>query len=208
MIDRNTVVEKIKYLLKVPAVSEAIDRSKTVLRARELLADTIEPYRWSDAQLTEYFNDGISEIKNMRSDMDGWSGDIPDAFQSANVNYIVYRALALDNDAQNNNGALSDKFFTIFSSQVNAIKYFFTDLQISKYADDAAAYLVSSRSDLRLNSDGTLKKDVITNERYDFPDRFIDALAYYAAFCGAIHANMDKDAEYMINQYKGAVSTL
>lgn len=208
MIQKTTVIAKVKYLLKVPETDSALDTSNTISRAREILADTIAPYRWSDEQLSNYLNDGISEIKNMRSDMDGWSGDIPDAFQSANVNYIVYRALALDNDAQNNNGALSDKFFAIFSSQVNAIKYFFTDLQISRYADDAAVYLVSSRSDLRLNSDGTLKKDIITNERYDFPDRFIDALAYYAAFCGAIHANMDKDAEYMINQYKGAVSTL
>lgn len=207
MIDRNTVVDKIKYLLKVPSDTAAINSESTIKRAREILADTIEPYRWSDEQLTEYFNDGISEIRNLRSDMTEYD-QIPDAFQAANANYIVYRALAIDNDAQNNNGALSDKFLSLFTSQINSVKYFFTDTQIFKYADTAADYLIAGRSDLRINNDGTLKKNIITQEGYDFPDRFIDAIAYYAAFCGAVHANEHDRAEYFISQYKGAVSTL
>lgn len=136
MIARNTIIEKLKYLLKVPDTADSINPAEIVLRAREILADTITPYRWSDNQLTSFVNDGVSELKNLRADVENMV-NIPHHFTSALANYTVYRAFALDNDAQNNNGAISDKYMNLFREQSAAVKYFFTDEQLTDFIQEA-----------------------------------------------------------------------
>jgi hypothetical protein len=208
MISKNSIIERLQYLLKVPETGTTLDRDKTVSRARETLADTISPYRWSDEQLSQFLDDGVSEIKNLRSDMDNWTGIIPDAFRQAIANYVVHRALALDNDAQNNNGALSDKFLQLFTSQAGAIPYFFTEAQLAEYTDLAVEKLIAQRTDLRIADDGSLKIEIILSGDYDLPERFAEIIADYAAFLAAFHAKDNASAEFFINLYNGGVATL
>lgn len=208
MISKTSTIEKLRYILKVPETGTALDSSKTISRARETLADTIAPYRWSDEQLSQFLDDGIAEIKNLRSDMDNWLGVIPDAFRQALANYIVHRALALDNDAQNNNGALSDKFLQLFTSQAGAIKHFFTDSQLEEYADLAVEKLIAQRTDLRIGDNGELKTEIILADKYDLPERFTEVIADYAAFLASFHAKDNAGAEFFVNLYNQGVATL
>lgn len=207
MIQRDTLVNKLKFILKIPdSITKAVAEVITA-RARETLADTVEPFRWSQEQLNSFVASGISDLKNIRSDVEEL-GYAPDAFTSALANYTVYRALALDNDAQNNNGALSDKFFTLFKQQSEEVKYFFTDSQLEDFSDQSTIDLVSLRPELRISGDGTLKAQIKTTSEnmvsYDIPERFTDAIAFGAAFIAAVHSKND-NANYFREQFQGAL---
>jgi hypothetical protein len=207
MIQRDTLVNKLKFILKIPdSITKAVAEVITA-RARETLADTVEPFRWSQEQLNSFVASGISDLKNIRSDVEEL-GYAPDAFTSALANYTVYRALALDNDAQNNNGALSDKFFALFKQQSEEVKFFFTDSQLEDFSDQSAIDLVSLRPELRIAGDGTLKAQIKTTSEnmvsYDIPERFTDAIAFGAAFIAAVHSKNDT-ANYFREQFQGAL---
>ena len=206
MILRNTAIDKLKYLLKIPSALKSIDHAEIVLRAREILADTITPYRWSDEQLTDFADDGVSEIKTLRADVDLLT-DVPCQFTSALSNYVVYRAFALDNDAQNNNGAISDKYLNIFREQSDAVKYFFTDEKLNEFADDAVDVIISRRPELRLAADGTLKNSIVTDTGYDLPERFTDVIVSGAAASAAAHAKNEM-AQYFSEQFTGALQSI
>lgn len=206
MILRNTVIDKLKYLLKIPSADQSIDHAEIAQRAREILADTVTPYRWSDEQLADFANDGVSEIKTLRADVDLMT-DVPYQFTSAISNYVVYRAFALDNDAQNNNGAISDKYLNIFREQSAVVKYFFTNEKLAEFADDAVDIIISRRPELRIADDGTLKTSIITNSEYDLPERFTDVIVSGAAASAAAHSKNEM-AQYFSEQFTGALQTI
>lgn len=210
MIDRNTIVEQVKFLLKSPVDSTELKTENVVSRAREILADTIEPYRWSNEQLEKFAGDGVLELRKIRSDVDN-SGTVTTLFLSALANYCVYRALALDNDAQNNNGALSDKFFNAFVSLANSAPYKFDAEKLGSFANKALDELIAKRSDLRIAENGEVKSSVIVSidkrPFFDIPDRFADAVAHLAAYYAALHSKNDA-AQYFLEQFQEAVSAL
>lgn len=206
MILRNTVIDKLKYLLKIPSASKSIDHSEIAQRAREILADTVTPYRWSDEQLADFANDGVSEIKTLRADVELMT-DVPYQFTSAISNYVVYRAFALDNDAQNNNGAISDKYLNIFREQSAVVKYFFTNEKLAEFADDAVDLIISRRPELRIAADGTLKTSIIADSAYDLPERFTDVIVSGAAASAAAHSKNEM-AQYFSEQFTGALQTI
>ena len=203
MIDLSTLAAHVRELLKALDEYPAIVSADAISRARELLADTVAPYRWSDAPLTGYFGDGLTELKKLRSDV-AVSG-ASTAYTAALANYITYRALALDNDAQNNNGALSDKFFNLFTTLSAAAPYYFTDAQIADYLKESARQMAAMRPELRVNASGEVVTDFYneTAAGFDLPDRFADALAFFAAYRGAVHSKNDL-ANYFIEQFNSA----
>lgn len=206
MINRSAIIDKAKFLLKIPSGVESINAAEIITRARENLADTIEPYRWSDEQLTGFVDAGIAELKNMRSDVERMEST-PDAFTSALANYTVYRSLAIDNDAQNNNGALSDKYMALFRDQANAVQYFFTDEHLSQFADDTVDIVIARRPELRINADGSLKPSVTSAESFDLPTRYTDLIAHGTAARAAIHAK-NEQAQYFFEQFNGALQLI
>lgn len=207
MIPLSTLAAHVRELLKAPDEYPAIVPASAIARARELLADTIAPYRWSDSQLIGYSDDGLTELAKIRSDV-AESG-ASTAYTAALANYITYRALALDNDAQNNNGALSDKFFNLFTSLSAATPYYFTDAQLTAYLKEAARQLAALRPELRLDDEGTVMNDLYieatatTPAGFSVPDRFGDALAFFAAYRGAVHSKNDL-ANYFVEQFNSA----
>lgn len=208
MISQSTVTDKLQYLLKVPPFDSSLLVENVIYRARENLADTVTPYRWTDEQLAEFVSGGTRELKTMRSDLkDRQNNEIPDAFESALANYTVYRALALDNDAQNNNGALSDKYYNLFLSQSAAVPFFFTIDNLGQYADEAVLDLVSRRPELRITANNTLKEQIIVDDNYDLPERFTDAICFFAAYRAAMHSK-NETANYFLEQYQGALNTI
>jgi hypothetical protein len=142
----------------------------------------------------------------MRSDV-ALLDNVPASFEPAVTNYCVYRALALDNDAQNNNGALSDKYLNLFISQTKAVPYFFTEEQLGIFADDTVTDIISKRPELRISADGTIKENIKTADGWDLPDRFIDAVVSGAAGRAAAHSR-DDSANYFFDQYNGALRTI
>lgn len=206
MINRSTIIDRLKYLLKIPDATKVIDHLEIVARSRETLADTIEPYRWGDEQLTEFVNDGVSELKNMRADVERMVS-VPHSFTSALSNYTVYRAFAIDNDAQNNNGAISDKYMNLFREQSSAINYFFTDEQLTGFINETIDVLISRRPELRISDTGTLKSNIESDGNYDLPAKFGDCIAHGAAGRAAYHAKNDQ-AQYFFEQFNGALQTI
>jgi hypothetical protein len=190
----------------VPQQSHLLDVTEVSSRARENLADTVTPYRWSAEQLAEFVSDGAEELKTIRSDV-ALLDNIPDAFSSALANYTVYRALALDNDAQNNNGALSDKYLNLFISQANSVPFFFTAEQLEKFADETVTDLIAKRPELRLSAGETLKENIKVTDGWDLPERFADAVIFGAAGRAALHSRNDT-ANYFFEQYNGALRTI
>lgn len=203
MIPLSTLAAHVRELLKAPDAYPAISPADSVARARELLADTVAPYRWGDDQLAEYAGDGLTELAKLRSDV-AVSG-ASTAYTAALANYITSRALALDNDAQNNNGALSDKFFNLFTSLSGAAPYYFTDAQITDYLKEAARQLGTLRPELRVNASGEVVTDFYneTASGFNLPDRFADALDFFAAYRGAVYSKNDL-ANYFIEQFNSA----
>lgn len=211
MIFQNAVIGRLQYLLKVPPAVSSLSAEAVYSRARENLADTVAPYRWSEEQLAEFVGGGVAELKTLRSDV-ARLDDVPSAFESALANYAVYRALALDNDAQNNNGALSDKYYGLFVSQLNAVPFFFTKDQLAQYADEAVLDIASKRTDLRITADGSLKEHIkldadVENICYDLPERYTDAIAFCAAGRAAFHSKNDS-ANYFFEQYNAMLRTV
>lgn len=211
MISQNTVTDKLQYLLKVPfPISLLSDSKKVISHARESLADTKTPYRWSDEQLAEFVGDGIRELKVLRSDLREYDNtETPDCFESALANYVVCRALALDNDAQNNNGALSDKYFNLFNAQAAAVPFLFTVKELEEFTKEAVTDLISRRPELRIKADNTLKEGIYLDGtgQYDLPERFADAICFFAAYRAAIHSK-NEIANYFLEQYQGALNTI
>lgn len=208
MISQNTVTDKLQYLLKVPFSYSLLSEEKVISHARESLADTKTPYRWSDEQLAEFVSDGIRELKVLRSDLREYKNtEIPDCFESALANYVVCRALALDNDAQNNNGALSDKYFNLFNAQAAAVPFLFTVDELEEFTKEAVTDLISRRPELRIKADNTLKEDINVSGGYDLPERFTDAICFFAAYRAAIHSK-NEIANYFLEQYQGALNTI
>lgn len=206
MIQRNAVIERLKYLLKVPVAINRINNSTVASRARETLADTIEPYRWSDKQLATFVDDGISELKGIRSDVERL-GYAPDAFTSPVANYTVYRALAVDNDAQNNNGTLSDKYLAIFREQAAGMPYYFSDEQLAEFADKSVTLIISRRPELRISANGTIKDITADDNYYDLPERFFQAVVDGAASFAAAHSK-NEQSQYFFEQFNGALQTI
>lgn len=210
MIIRSAIVEKLHFTLKTLSPTTSITPTDVISRSRETLADTVAPYRWSDNQLEEFLDDGVTDLRTFRSDVTELA-NIPEAFASALANYVVSRAFALDNDAQNNNGQLSDKYLALFMSQAAAVPFYFTDEQLGQYADETVLDLVSKRPELRIDADGALKEKIRTvNEdsiEYDLPERFTDGIVFGAAGRAAVHAKNDA-ASYFFEQYNGAVKTI
>ena len=206
MIQRSTIIDKLNYLLKIPDATRSIEPGEIVLRAREILADTIVPYRWSDEQLSEFVNDGVSEIKNLRADVERMTS-VPHPFTSALSNYVVYRAFSIDNDAQNNNGAISDKYMNLFREQAAAIKYFFTEDDLTEFIDEAVNLIIARRPELRIAENGTLKTAIIVNSEYDLPERFTDIIVAGAAAKAAAHSKNEM-AQYFSDQFSGALQTI
>lgn len=206
MIQRSTVIDKLNYLLKIPDATRSIEPGEIVLRAREILADTIVPYRWGDEQLSEFVNDGVSEIKNLRADVERMTS-VPHPFTSALSNYVVYRAFSIDNDAQNNNGAISDKYMNLFREQAAAIKYFFTEDDLTEFIDEAVNLIIARRPELRIAENGTLKTAIIVNSEYDLPERFTDVIVSGAAAKAAAHSKNEM-AQYFSEQFTGALQTI
>jgi hypothetical protein len=210
MISQNTVTDKLQYLLKVPFSYSLLSEEKVISHARETLADSVTPYRWEDTQLEEFVSDGIRELKVLRSDLrESDNEHIPDAFESAIANYTVYRALALDNDAQNNNGALSDKYFNLFNAQAAAVPFLFTVDELEKFTQEAVTDLIARRPELRITADNTLKENIYLDGtgRYDLPERFADAICFFAAYRAAVHSK-NEIANYFLEQYQGALNTI
>lgn len=210
MISQNTVTDKLQYLLKVPFSISLLSESKVISHARESLADTVTPYRWAVDQLTEFVGDGIRELKVLRSDLREYENtEIPDCFESAIANYVVCRALALDNDAQNNNGALSDKYFNLFNAQAAAVPFLFTEKELEEFTKEAVTDLISRRPELRIKADNTLKEDIYLEGtgQYDLPERFTDAICFFAAYRAAMHSK-NEIANYFLEQYQGALNAI
>lgn len=206
MILLSDLVAKVRELLKVPGTRAAFVNADAVSRARELLADTTAPYRWSDTQLTAFCGDGLTELAKIRSDV-ATSGASTE-YTAAVANYIVYRALALDNDAQNNNGALSDKFFNLFTTLTSATPYYFTEAQITAYLKEASRQLATLRPELRIGDDGVMtdlyvEATATSPAGFSVPVRFGDALAFFAAYRGAVHSKNDL-ANYFVEQFNSA----
>lgn len=206
MIQRSTIVDKLKYLLKIPDATRNIEPGEIVLRAREILADTIVPYRWGDEQLSEFINDGVSEIKNLRADVERMTA-IPHSFTSALSNYAVYRAFSIDNDAQNNNGAISDKYMNLFREQASAIKYFFTEEDLTEFIAEAVNLIIARRPELRIAADGSLKTEIIVNEDYDLPERFTDVIVDGAGAKAAAHSKNEM-AQYYSDKFAQGLQTI
>lgn len=212
MIFQSAVIDKLQYLLKTPSADSSLSVTTVYSRARENLADTVAPYRWTDEQLAEFVNGGTAELKNLRSDV-AKLDTVPGQFESALANYCVYRALALDNDAQNNNGALSDKYFNLFISQANAVPFFFTDAQLGQFADETVLDLTSKRTDLRISADETLKSTIKIDDadpamvKYDLPERYLDTVVFGAAGRAAVHSKNDT-ANYFFEQYNNSLRTI
>ena len=192
MINRNAIIDKLKYLLKIPDATKFINIPEIVSRAREILADTVEPYRWGDDQLTEFVNDGVSELKNMRADVERMAS-VPHPFTSALSNYTVYRAFAIDNDAQNNNGAISDKYMNLFREQSAAVNYFFSEEQLTGFINETIDILISRRPELRIDNNGNLKSNIESGENYDLPAKFGDCIAHGAAGRAAYDAEAEEE---------------
>jgi hypothetical protein len=208
MISQNTVTDKLQYLLKVPFSYSLLSEEKVISHARETLADTVTPYRWSGTQLEEFVGDGIRELKVLRSDLREYDNtEIPDCFESAIANYVVCRALALDNDAQNNNGALSDKYFNLFNAQAAAVPFLFTVKELEQFTKEAVTDLISRRPELRIKADNTLKENINVSGGYDLPDRFTDAICFFAAHRAAVHSKNEL-ANYFLEQYQGALTAI
>jgi hypothetical protein len=210
MISQNTVTDKLQYLLKVPFSISLLSEEKVISHARESLSDTVTPYRWEDTLLEEFVSDGIRELKVLRSDLREYDNtEIPDAFESAIANYTVYRALALDNDAQNNNGALSDKYFGLFNSQAAAVPFLFTVDELEKFTQEAVTDLIARRPELRITADNTLKENIYLDGtgQYDLPERFADAICFFAAYRAAVHSKNEL-ANYFLEQYQGALTAI
>jgi hypothetical protein len=211
MINQSAVIGKLHFTLKIPTDTTSINTNEVISRARENLADTVPPFRWSDEQLAEFADGGMIELHNMRSDLDRMDA-VPKAFTSPLANYVVYRALALDNDMQNNNGALSDKYLNLFIQQTAAIQYFFTDEQLGEYVDAAVLDLASVRPDLRI-ADGNILKEkirIVNNDKsisYDLPERYTDALTYHAAANACQHSKNDA-MNFYFEKYQGAWKTV
>jgi hypothetical protein len=210
MISQKTVTDKLQYLLKVPFSYSLLSEEKVISHARETLADTKTPYRWANTQLAEFVSDGIRELKVLRSDLrESDNEHIPDCFESAIANYTVYRALALDNDAQNNNGALSDKYFGLFNSQAAAVPFLFTVDELEKFTQEAVTDLIARRPELRITADNTLKENIYLDGtgQYDLPERFADAICFFAAHRAAVHSKNEL-ANYFLEQYQGALTAI
>jgi hypothetical protein len=210
MINQSAAIGKLHFILKTPVSTPPADTKEITSRARENLADTVPPFRWSQEQLAEFVGGGMAELRNMRSDLKEIE-DVPEIFSPALANYVTYRALALDNDAQNNNGALSDKYFSLFISQVSAIPYIFTDERLGKYLDTAASLLVSLRPDLRIGDGGKIKENIrIAGDdgkvSYDLPERFADVIIYSAAADASQQGASDM-ANYFSDKFQGAWRT-
>jgi hypothetical protein len=211
MINQSAAIDKLLFILKVPSADTPIDTDKVITHARENLADTVAPFRWSQEQLAEFVNGGLTELRVMRSDVASMP-DVPEQFTSPIANYVVCRALALDNDAQNNNGALSDKYYTFFAQQAAAVQYFFTREKLGKYLDDAVTELTSVRPDLRIADDGSLKETIRQQDqggsvRYDLPEKFLDVIVCHAAY-NACQQSSNSDVNFYLDKFQGAWKTI
>lgn len=95
-------------------------------RARDLLADTAEPYRWSPGILLSWLNDGVRELRTERPDacFDDTGVAIADAdiedelpyprqYRTALVHYLCYRAFMRDS-ADTANKAQAEMHYSQF----------------------------------------------------------------------------------------------
>ena len=185
MFTSQSVINLLKIRLKSAVNTVELSNTVVVSRTREILADTVQPYRWIDTQINGFISDGLIELAKMRSDI-ARNGNKPitSDFEAALSYYAASRALALDNDLQNNNGALSDKLFKMFVELTDVAPYFFEDELLNDYISNAVNLLISIRPDLKLGADGKIIDPMISDGKISLPVQFQPAIVEYAAALG------------------------
>ena len=143
-----------------------LERSIVLEQARELLADSIEPYRWPDDQLIRFYDQGLLEVDKLRNDIAGTS-DVTGDFAAALGCYVASRAVAQDNDYQQNNGALSEKLFSRFVELTMAAPFHWQSSDLEEYAGQGIEEIRKLRNDIGMEGTVTVE--------------FTEALGYYIA---------------------------
>lgn len=189
MIDVSAVIQSAKAKLHVSdnleevSVADVLERTRAMLadlakdwpslnretvltQARELLADTITPYRWPEEQLTRFLDQGLVEVDKLRFDIFS-PNSVTGEFTAALAHYVASRAVAQDNDYMQNNGALSEKLLQRFSEMTMAVPFRWTDELLTGFINDGIAAIRPLRRDI--GSNGTVTGD------------YADAVAKYAA---------------------------
>ena len=144
--------------------------TQVVDRARRILADTVTTYRWSDAILLDILNDGVREIWERRADSRySTSGVLQTSYteiaslgsnlavlspwRDALVEWVCWRAFAMDADDQENMGR-AKYHGTEFQRQVETLPRRLYDVELLDLLNDGMREIWQRRADARFTSAG------------------------------------------------------
>ena len=99
-------------------------------KARRILADTFEPYRWSSEEIRDAVQEGVGALNALRPETRCVDGKLVDfmeigdvdtfpiaaRFEEALVCFVVYKCY-LDDDTDTVNAQLSDRYLGMFTTK-------------------------------------------------------------------------------------------
>lgn len=226
-MNKSTILSAVKKQLGYPDGAGNITAAEVQSAAREILTDTIEAYRWSDAQLAGFVNDGIRDIRERRYDArfnaDGtertatevdstFAGeiDLHNTYKLPLTHYTVFRAFELDADDQSNNAGLSEAELKLYVEGTGNAPYNYLDDDLTEWLVDSLRTIKELRPEFFLNDDFEVDDEEMVFDTDDdeiiLPDRLQKAIVFYMCYRALQSHGEDKGAESKLTYFNAEMS--
>lgn len=197
------VKTEVRRMLEDNSVTETdyIVKADVLAFVRSALADTVEAYRWSNALLNGYIEEGIADIIVNRSDCEGaGSTTLPVRFHDAVSYYTLYKAYSGEAEDQSDLEK-RNSYLNMYNNALVSTPYHWSDTIVSGFIDDGVKEIRRNRTDTRIVT--------YDSGELEIPDYLKDALVdYTAAECLALRTGDKRTAEkqmFHLTKYKAAV---
>lgn len=196
---------EIHLLLGDSALSETdyISVSTVIGEVRDILGDTVSPYRWTDATLLSLLSNGIRDIVAYRSDC--YNADVelsdniidvtttlPARFHGAIVHYMAQKAFSSDAEDQSDT-AQRNFHLQQYNDAINSVTYRWNDARINQYIADGVKEIRLKRPDVLMSALVIAEGDT---ETVNLPDYLKESIINYALMrCYQMRIDRKADAE-------------
>lgn len=201
--------QEIHHLLGDFALSETdyISVPEIISEVREIVGDTVAPYRWSESLLLSLATNGIKEIIAYRSDCynadversyneDGGvievTTTLPVRFHGALVHYVANKAFSGDAEDQADT-AQRNFHLQQYNDALASVSYRWNDERLERYIKDGVKEITEKRPDVLMHAFVVADGDT---ETVALPDYLKDSLIDYVLMrCYEMRINKKGEAE-------------
>lgn len=200
---------EIHLLLGDSALSESDYISVAVVldEVRNIIGDTVSPFRWTDSVLYSLLSNGIKDIVAYRSDCynvnvecsfdtDGnviaVTTTLPSRFHGAIVHYVAQKAFSSDAEDQADT-AQRNFHLQQYNDALNSVTYRWNDARINQYIADGVKEIRLKRPDVLMSAFVIAEGDT---ETVNLPDYLKESIIDYALMrCYQVRIERKGDAE-------------